>query len=80
MPAACPAGGRSSHREHLRLEDRKATLDREWNEARSRAGQIDEVLRGQRQSLEELRAEHSQRARSKKCATIPTANIYAKPA
>ena len=33
----------------------------EWDEARSRTGQIDETLRGRRQSLDELRAERSQR-------------------
>ena len=45
----------------VRLEEQKATLENEWEGARSRAGQIDETLRGRRQSLDELRAEHGQR-------------------
>jgi chromosome segregation protein len=48
-------------REKIRLEELKAALDSEWTEARSRTGQIDETLRGRRQSLDELRAERSQR-------------------
>jgi chromosome segregation protein len=47
--------------EKERLEARKAGLEQEWEEARSRTGRIDEDLRGKRQSLDELRAERSQR-------------------
>ncbi len=47
--------------EKARLEENKAALETEWTEARSRTGQIDETLRGRRQSLDELRAERSQR-------------------
>jgi chromosome segregation protein len=45
----------------VRLEEQKAALENEWEGARSRAGQIDETLRGRRQSLDELRAERGQR-------------------
>jgi chromosome segregation protein len=48
-------------REKTRLEENKAAFETEWSEARSRTGQIDETLRGRRQSLDELRAERSQR-------------------
>jgi chromosome segregation protein len=48
-------------REKTRLEENKAAFEFEWSEARSRTGQIDETLRGRRQSLDELRAERSQR-------------------
>jgi len=48
-------------REKTRLEENKAAFEIEWSEARSRTGQIDETLRGRRQSLDELRAERSQR-------------------
>jgi chromosome segregation protein len=48
-------------REKLRLEENKAALETEWTESRSRTGQIEESLRGRRQSLDELRAERSQR-------------------
>ena len=44
-----------------RLEERKGMLEKEWDEARSRAGHVEEALRGKRQSLDELRAERSQR-------------------
>jgi chromosome segregation protein len=47
--------------EKSHLEERKASFEQEWEGARSRAGQIDETLRGRRQSLDELRAERSQR-------------------
>ena len=47
--------------EKMRLTQHKAALETEWDGARSRAGQIDETLRGRRQSLDELRAERSQR-------------------
>jgi chromosome segregation protein len=36
-------------------------LEKEWEDARSRAGHLDESLRGKRQSLEELRSLRSQR-------------------
>ncbi|HTW22080.1 MAG TPA: chromosome segregation protein SMC [Candidatus Baltobacteraceae bacterium] len=48
-------------KEKLRLEEQKAALEGEWEQARTRTAQIEETLRGQRQSLEELRAERSQR-------------------
>jgi chromosome segregation protein len=47
--------------EKTRLEEHKTVLETEWNESRSRAGHLDETLRGKRQSLDELRAERSQR-------------------
>jgi chromosome segregation protein len=47
--------------EKTRLSEHKVVLETEWETARSRAGQIDETLRGRRQSLDELRAERSQR-------------------
>jgi len=45
----------------LRMEEQKSALEQEWETARSRAGGIDEALRGKRSSLDELRAERSQR-------------------
>jgi chromosome segregation protein len=48
-------------KEKALLEGRKAALEKEWDEARSRTGQLEETLRGKRQSLDELRAERSQR-------------------
>jgi chromosome segregation protein len=47
--------------EKTRLEENKASLETEWTEARSRTGHLEETLRGRRQSLDELRAERSQR-------------------
>ncbi|HKS67170.1 MAG TPA: chromosome segregation protein SMC [Candidatus Acidoferrales bacterium] len=47
--------------EKARLEERKLSLEKEWEESRSRFGQLDETLRGQRQSLEAVRAERNQR-------------------
>ena len=47
--------------EKERLQAQKAGLEQEWEDARSRTGRIDEELRGKRQSLDELRAERSQR-------------------
>jgi len=47
--------------EKARLEEQKTALETEWQESRTRAAQIEESLRGQRQSLEELRAERGQR-------------------
>ena len=48
-------------RDKARLEENKAAHEKEWNEARALAGKIEESLRGGRQSLDELRAERSQR-------------------
>jgi chromosome segregation protein len=48
-------------KEKARLETEKAALEMEWEQARTRAGQLDEAVRGERASLEELRAERSQR-------------------
>ncbi|MGH9738261.1 MAG: chromosome segregation protein SMC, partial [Candidatus Acidiferrales bacterium] len=47
--------------EKMRLQERKAALETEWDTARARAGRIEESLRTQRQSLDEFRAERSQR-------------------
>ena len=47
--------------EKNRLTDHKTSLETEWTEARSRGGQLDEWLRGRRQSLDDLRAQRSQR-------------------
>jgi chromosome segregation protein len=47
--------------EKARLEEKKLALESEWEGARSRTGQIDETLRGRRQSLDQVRAERSQR-------------------
>jgi len=48
-------------KEKVRAEELKTSLEKEWDEARARAGQLDESLRGKRQSLDELRSERSQR-------------------
>ncbi len=48
-------------KEKSRLEEQKSTLETEWEQARTRATQLDETVRGKRQSLDELRAERSQR-------------------
>ncbi len=47
--------------EKVRLEERKIALETEWESARTRSGHLEEALRGKRQSLEEIRAERSQR-------------------
>lgn len=47
--------------EKNRLDAEKASLEGEWEEARKRAGQIEESLRGKRTSLEEIRNERGQR-------------------
>jgi chromosome segregation protein len=47
--------------EKIRLQEQRIALDSEWETSRGRAAQIDEALREKRQSLEELRAERSQR-------------------
>jgi chromosome segregation protein len=48
-------------KEKIRLEEQKAALEKEWEESRALAGQLEDSLRGKRLSLEELRAERSQR-------------------
>jgi chromosome segregation protein len=48
-------------KEKTRAEELKAALEKEWDEARARAGQLDESLRGKRQSLDDLRSERNQR-------------------
>jgi len=48
-------------REKTHLEERKAALEAEWTEARTRNGQIEETLRTRRQSLDELRSARNQR-------------------
>jgi chromosome segregation protein len=47
--------------EKTRLEEQKGGLEAEWEESRTRSGQIEEALRGRRTALDELRAERSQR-------------------
>jgi chromosome segregation protein len=47
--------------EKIRLEERRTAFEKEWESARSRTGHLEESLRGKRQSLDELRVEHSQR-------------------
>jgi len=47
--------------EKLRLEERKGAFEKEWDEARMRTAELEEALRGKRQSLEELRSERGQR-------------------
>ncbi|MFZ0908149.1 MAG: chromosome segregation protein SMC [Candidatus Acidiferrales bacterium] len=46
--------------EKFRIEEKQALLEREWDETRSRTTQLDATLRGQRQSLDEQRAQRSQ--------------------
>jgi chromosome segregation protein len=48
-------------KEKFRLEEQKDTLEKEWEAARTRTAQLEESVRGKRQSLDELRAERSQR-------------------
>src|ERR1700729_4584061 len=43
------------------MEEQKAALETEWEGARTRTAQLEESVRGKRQSLEEIRAERSQR-------------------
>ena len=45
----------------MRLEEEKAALEAEWESSRARTNEIDEALRGRRQSLEEIRSERNQR-------------------
>ncbi len=46
--------------EKIRIEESQAALDREYELAHTRAAQLDDTLRGQRQSLDEQRALRSQ--------------------
>ena len=48
-------------KEKARLEQLKSALETEWEGARTRAAQLDETVRGKRQSLDDLRAERNQR-------------------
>ena len=48
-------------KEKYRMEEQKVTLEKEWEAARSRTALLEESVRGKRQSLDELRAERSQR-------------------
>ncbi len=64
LESSCGQLGRQADElrtDKARLEENKAAHEKEWNEARSLAGKIEETLRGSRQSLDELRAERSQR-------------------
>jgi chromosome segregation protein len=45
--------------EKFRIEESQAALESEWESARTRAAQLDDALRGQRQSLDDQRAQHS---------------------
>jgi chromosome segregation protein len=51
----------SMRTEKMRLEERRTAFEQEWENARLRTGHLEESLRGKRQSLDELRAERSQR-------------------
>ena len=46
--------------EKIRIEESQAALDREYEQAHTRSAQLDDTLRGQRQSLDEQRALRSQ--------------------
>jgi chromosome segregation protein len=48
-------------KEKFRLEEQKDTLEKEWEAARTRTAQLEECVRGKRQSLDELRAERGER-------------------
>jgi chromosome segregation protein len=64
LEAACEQLGlqvEDLRKEKARAEELKASLEKEWDQARTRAGQLDESLRGKRQSLDELRSERGQR-------------------
>jgi chromosome segregation protein len=64
MEASCEQLGQqaeSLRAEKIRLEERKTALEAEWETARTRSGQLEEILRGKRQSLDEIRADRSQR-------------------
>ena len=51
----------SLRRDKTRLEENKVAQELEWETARTRTTQLDEDVRSKRQSLDELRAERSQR-------------------
>jgi chromosome segregation protein len=64
IEASCEQLGQqaeSLRAEKIRLEERKTALEAEWETARTRSGQLEEILRGKRQSLDEIRADRSQR-------------------
>ena len=64
LEASCQQLARQAEdlrRDKSRLEENKAAHEKEWGEARTLAGQIEDTLRGKRQSLDELRAERGQR-------------------
>jgi chromosome segregation protein len=48
-------------KEKMEMEEKKAALETEWEAARTRAAQLDETVRGKRQTLDEIRAERNQR-------------------
>ena len=45
--------------EKFRMEESQAALESEWETARTRAAQLDDALRGQRQSLDDQRAQRT---------------------
>ena len=51
----------SFREEKSRMEERKAQLETEWEEARSRAANLDDALRTDRQTLDDVRASRSHR-------------------
>jgi chromosome segregation protein len=53
--------GENLRNDKTRLREEKVALEAEWESSRARANEIDEALRGQRQSLEEIRSERNQR-------------------
>jgi chromosome segregation protein len=59
--ATLAKGVEDLRREKTRLHDQKASHESEWEQCRARASQIEEALRGKRQSLDEIRAERGQR-------------------
>jgi chromosome segregation protein len=63
LDTACKQGAlqvEELRKEKIRLEENKSALELEWESARARAGELDESVRGRRQSLDELRAQRSQ--------------------
>jgi len=51
----------SFREEKMRMEERKTQLEAQWQEARSRAANLDDALRTDRQTLDEVRASRSHR-------------------
>jgi chromosome segregation protein len=51
----------SFREEKLRMEERKTVLETEWEQARTRAANLDDALRTDRQTLDEVRASRSHR-------------------